>query len=140
MIALKKLLVVEGFMEVGVGVDRHIRTPNGPALVIILKNPRPYNSYYSPPPRYQPMDYSYQNYHPAPHHNSGYRYTPNEPMPNMQAPSHDTMKKWYLQGMGDANKQHAEMVKKVNQVLDERTNPKMQEHDMDTDDEAYLVF
>ena len=55
----------------------------------------------------------------------------------MQAPSHDTMKKWYLQGMGDANKQHAEMVKKVNQVLDERTNSGMQEHDLDTDDEAY---
>ena len=104
------------------------------------QNPRPYNSYYSQPPRFQTMDYSHQNYHPAPHHNSGYRYTPTEPMPNMQAPSHDTMKKWYLQGMGDANKQHAEMVRKVNQVLDERTNPKMQEHDMDTDDEAYWFF
>ena len=88
------------------------------------------------------MDYAYQNYNPPPNYNSGYRYpTPTEPMPNMQAPSHETMKKWYLQGMGDANKQHVEMVKRVNQVLDERTNSGLvQENDINADDDAYWVF
>ena len=68
------------------------------------------NSYYSQPPRYQPMDYVYQNYNPPPNYNSGYRYpTPTEPMPNMQAPSHETMKKWYLQGMGRSEEHTSEL-------------------------------
>ena len=62
-------------------------------------------------------------------------------MPNMQAPSHETMKKWYLQGMGDANKQHVEMVKSVNQLLDERKNSGLvHENDMNADDDAYIGF
>ena len=73
---------------------------------------------------------------PSPNYNSGYRFpTPTEPMPNMQAPSHEAMKKWYSQGMRDANKQHVEMVKRANQVLDERTNSVLvQENDMNADD------
>ena len=44
-----------------------------------------------------------------------------------------------LAGNG-TNKHHAEMVKSVNQVLHERTNSGMQEHDMNTDDQAYWFF
>ena len=45
------------------------------------------------------MDYTYQNYNPPQNYNSGYRYpTPTEPMPNMQAPSHETLKKIVFAG------------------------------------------
>ena len=96
---------------------------------------------YSGRPNYRPAYYHYEDRfgynrpmrYPHPSDMSGSRRS-NQ---NIMQPDQSMMRQWYIQGMGDANKQHQDLVRRVNLILDEKDkaceNQEQTERQMDED-------
>ena len=57
-------------------------------------------------------------------------------------PDQSMMRQWYLQGMGDANRQHQDLVRRVNLILDQKDkaceNQEQADRHMDEDDHWFF--